>query len=287
MPRARPVDACTSVRRMTTTPDPQGRERNRAIWEAGDWDLIAPRLEAAGPRLLDRLATVGDGVRLLDVGTGSGGSVAIPAARRGAALVGSDLTDAWFDAARGRALEAGVEVEWVVADAVDLPFEDGSFDVVTSTFGHMFAPDHAAAARELVRVCRRGGEIGLCCWTPESVFSRELRAVTGHLPAPPPGVRPPALWGSEEHVRALLEPLGVELELRTDAVAIRAPSPEMQVTFFEHAFGPFVTAKAALGDGWGAARQDAIDFMTSVNQADDGTLAVDFEYLETIGRRAG
>jgi SAM-dependent methyltransferase len=178
-------------------------------------------------------------------------------------------------------------VRWVVGDAVALPFDDGVFDVVTSTFGHMFAPDHAAAARELVRVCRPGGLIGLCCWTPEAVFSRELAIVVGHLPAPPAGFAPPDLWGSEAHVRALLEPLGVTLEMRRDAVAIRAPSPEMQVTFFENSFGPFVSAKAALGDDWAAARQDAIDFMTSVNEADDGTLAVEFEYLETIARRAG
>jgi hypothetical protein len=109
----------------------------------------------------------------------------------------------------------------------------------------------------------------------------------GHLPAPPPGVAPPSLWGSEEHVRGLLEPLGVTLEVRRDAVTMRAPSPQHHVAFFETNFGPFVSAKAALGEGWAAARQDAIDFMTSVNEAEDGTFAVPFAYLETIGRRAG
>jgi ubiquinone/menaquinone biosynthesis C-methylase UbiE len=106
---------------------------------------------------------VGPGVRLLDVGTGSGGTVAIPAAQRGAEVVGADVTDAWFPAALRRAEQAGVDVEWVIADVVQMPFESGSFDVVTSTFGHMFAPDQQAAARELVRVCRPGGTIGLCC----------------------------------------------------------------------------------------------------------------------------
>lgn len=150
----------------------------------------------------------------------------------------------------------------------------------------MFAPDHDAAARELVRVCRPGGRIGLCCWTPESHFSRMLMIVSGHLPPPPPDFRPPALWGSEEHVGALLEPHGVTLEMRREMLSIRAPSPELQLAFFENAFGPFVTAKAALGDGWSAARQDVVDFVGSVNQADDGTLALELEYLETIGRRA-
>ncbi|HEV2776602.1 MAG TPA: class I SAM-dependent methyltransferase [Solirubrobacteraceae bacterium] len=268
-------------------PDPQAaRERNRAIWEAGDWDLVAPRIEPAGPRLLDRLGEIGAGVRLLDVGTGSGNAIAIPAALRGADVVGSDITDAWFDAARRRAAEAGAEVRWVVGDAVELPFDDGEFDVVTSTFGHMFAPDHDAAARELVRVCRPGGRIGLCCWTPESHFSRMLMIVAGHLPPPPPGVRPPALWGSESHVGGLLEPLGVTLQMRREVLSIRAPSSDLQLAFFENAFGPFVTAKAALGDGWPAVRQDVIDFVSSVNEADDGTLTIEFEYLETIGRRA-
>jgi len=271
---------------MTTTPDPQGRRRNRATWEAGDWDLVAPKIEAAGPRLLDRLGDIA-GLKLLDVGTGSGGSVAIPAALRGAEVTGSDITDAWFQAARRRAGEAGAEVQWVVGDAVELPFDDGAFDVVTSTFGHMFAPDHGAAAAELARVCRPGGVIGLCCWTPESIFSQQLRNMSAHLPPPPPGFQPPPLWGSEDHVSGLLEPLGVTLSMRRDNIAIVAPSPEMQVAFFENAFGPFVMARAALGDGWAAVRQESIDFMSSVNEADDGSLAVSLEYLEVVGRRAG
>ena len=92
------------------------RERNRALWEAGDWDAVAPKVAAVGPRLLDRIGDVGAGVRLLDIGTGSGGAVAIPAALRGADVVGADITDAWFPAARRRAQEAGADVEWVVVD---------------------------------------------------------------------------------------------------------------------------------------------------------------------------
>jgi hypothetical protein len=108
-----------------------------------------------------------------------------------------------------------------------------------------------------------------------------------HLPPPPPGFRPPALWGSEEHVAALLEPLGVTLDMRPKTLSMRAPSPELQLAFFENAFGPVVTAKAALGDGWAAARADVLDFIGSVNEADDDTLAIEIEYLETLGHRAG
>ncbi len=169
------------------------RARNRATWEAGDWDEMARFIAPVGPRLLDALA-VGPGVALLDVGTGSGSSVAIPAALRGADVTGSDITDAWFDAARRRAAEADVDVEWVVGDAAGLFFEDDSFDVVTSTFGHMFAPDHAAAAAELARVCRPGGTIGLCCWTPQGNVGQMFIRLAGFMPPPPEGFQPPPLW---------------------------------------------------------------------------------------------
>jgi len=166
---------------MSEVPD-GARERNRAVWESGDWDGVAAYIATAGPRLLDRIGGVGPGVRVLDVGTGSGGSVAIPAAQRGADVVAADVTDAWFPAARRRGAAAGVDVDWIVADAVELPFEDRSFDVVTSTFGHMFAPDQQAAARELVRVCRPGGTIGLCCWTPEGSTGRLFASIAALMP---------------------------------------------------------------------------------------------------------
>ena len=164
-------------------------------------------------------------------GRARGCSTSAPAAaarsrsrRRGAAPRSSARTSPtrWFDAARRRAAEAGVEVQWVVGDAVALPFEDASFDIVTSTFGHMFAPDQAAAASELARVCRPGGTIGLCCWTPQGNFGRMMASLVTLLPIPE-GFRPPMLWGSEPHVRELLEPHGVTLEMRRDGGAPAGP----------------------------------------------------------------
>ncbi|MEA2190519.1 MAG: hypothetical protein QOI73_640 [Solirubrobacteraceae bacterium] len=263
------------------------RRRNRATWEAGDWDAVAPKIESAGRRLLDRLGDVGPGVRLLDVGTGSGGAVAIPAAQRGAEVVGADITDAWFAAARRRAEEAGVEVEWAVGDAVELPFEDASFDIVTSTFGHMFAPDHVAAARELVRVCRPGGTIALACWTPDGNFGRIMMTLAAALPPPPAGFRPPLLWGSEPYVRELLEPLGVTLEARSTALTMEAPSVELLMAFLEGNLGPIAMAKNALGDeGWPAARDALLALLDEINERDDGTMAAEYAYLETIGHRS-
>jgi SAM-dependent methyltransferase len=265
----------------------EARARNRAIWESGDWDTIAAYIVEAGPRLLDRIGHVGPGVRLLDVATGNGVAVAIPAAVRGAQVTGCDLVEQWLIAARGHAAEAGVEVEWVVGDAADLPFADDSFDVVTSTFGHMFAPDQDAAARELVRVCRPGGTIGLCCWTPDGPAAQLFAVLGEYMPPPPPGFQPPVLWGSEPHVRALLEPLGVTLQLRREVVTLRFASAEQWLEVYEESFGPIVAAKAALGDRWPAARAAILDVAKSTGHGEDGAMAHEYEYLETVGRVGG
>ncbi|MDX6720342.1 MAG: hypothetical protein QOJ63_2596 [Solirubrobacteraceae bacterium] len=262
------------------------RARNRAVWSSGDWDVMATYIAPAGPQLLDRL-TVGPGTRLLDVGTGSGGSVAIPAAQRGATVIGSDITDAWFPAARHRAAQAGVDVQWVVGDAAELPFGDDTFDVVTSTFGHMFAPDHAASAGELARICRPGGTVGLCCWTPDGKFGQMFARLGSHMPPPPKGLQPPVLWGAEPHVRALLEPLGFALELHREHIVVTSPSPQEQAETMEHNFGPMVTAKAMLGDRWPTVRADLDVLMAEMNEAHDGTMMSTNEYLQIIGRLAG
>jgi SAM-dependent methyltransferase len=261
------------------------RERNRAIWASGNWDGMADDMAAAGPRLLDRIADVGPGVALLDVGTGSGGSVAIPAAQRGADVAAADITDAWFPAARRRAQDAGVDVRWVVGDAAELPFEDGRFDVVTSTFGHMFAPDQQAAAREVVRVCRPGGTLGLCCWTPQGNFGQFIARLV-MLTAPlPEGFRPPVLWGSEPHVRELLEPLGVTLDMRRTTLRIAFASVAAQVAAWEADLGPMVTVRAAIGEArWAAARDELLTYFEQINERDDGTMAAEYEYLEIVGR---
>jgi SAM-dependent methyltransferase len=266
----------------------EARARNRAVWEAGDWDTVAAYIAEAGPRLLDSIGAIGPDVRLLDVATGNGGSVAIPAAVRGAQVTGCDLAEQWLTAARRHAGEAGVEVEWVVADAADLPFADASFDVVTSTFGHMFAPDQAAAARELVRVCRPGGTIGLCCWTPDGPAAKLFSVLGDYTPPPPPGFQPPVLWGDESHVSALLEPLGVTLELRRKVLTLRFASTEKWMELYEENFGPIVTAKAFLGDRWPEVRAEILELARSIDHGDEGgAMAHEYEYLETIGRVAG
>jgi SAM-dependent methyltransferase len=259
------------------------KQRTRAIWAAGHWDTIAKLIEELGPRLIDRVGMEA-GMDVIDVGTGSGGTVAIPAAQRGGKVVGADLTPELFEDARRRASEAGVEVEWVEGDAEDLPFEDGRFDRVFSTFGHMFAPRHERAGAELARVCKPGGMIGTTTWTPEGSVGAMFKTVAGHMPPPPDFAAPPTMWGTEDHVREMLEPHGVELEFDRGRAVFERPSLEDFVTVYEENFGPIVTAKKVLGDNWPALREDLKATFDRENTVEDGSVRIEAEYLVTIGR---
>src|SRR6266568_355798 len=205
---------------MTTTELPglaELKQRTRATWAAGDFPAIAKRqLWEVGERLVRRVG-IGSREDVLDVACGTG-NAAIRAAEAGGDVVGVDLTPELFEAGREQAEEAGVELEWVEGDAEDLPFPDGSFDVVLSTFGVMFAPRHEVAAGELARVLRPGGRMGLTNWTADGVVGQMFRTMGSYLPAPPPVASgPPVLWGSEQHVRQLFAGTGVELSFAREA----------------------------------------------------------------------
>jgi ubiquinone/menaquinone biosynthesis C-methylase UbiE len=267
---------------MPVNPDLQ--EQGRRVWGAGNWDEVADYVGQVGEPLLDAIG-LEPGMRLLDIGAGSGGSVAIPAARRGADVVASDLVSAHFEAGRRRAADAGVEIEWVEADALDLPFEDGSFDRVTSTFGHMFAPDHALAASEMARVCKPGGVIGFACWTPEGLIGQMFKITGSFMPPPPEGVLPPPLWGSEAHVRELFEPLGFELEFERKVNVFTHESFDEYNEHFESNFGPMVTVKAMLGERFEELTAATHELFNEANQATDGGIRTEGEYLQTIARK--
>jgi len=269
-------------------PDPvaQFKQGARKTWSSGRWDSISKTIAPVGPKLLDRVG-IEPGMDVLDVGTGSGGTVAIPAAQRGATVTGVDLTPELFEDARARAADAGVAVEWVEGDAESLPVGDESFDRVLSTFGHMFAPRHAVAAAELARVCRPGGVIGFCAWTPTGGAADMFRTFASYLPPPPDFVELPVLWGTEDHVRELLEPHGLELELAHAAIDFEQPSVEAFVDFYERDCGPFVMAKAALGDRWPELRSAFTKMVESANVATDGSVRVPSEYLVTVARKPG
>ena len=262
------------------------KERQRIAWKAGNWDEVANLITPVGEVVLG-FADLEPGMDVLDVGTGSGSNIAIPAALRGANVVGSDLTPELFEAARRRAAAAGVEVEWVEADAENLPFEDASFDRVFSTFGHMFAPRHAVAAAEMARVCRPGGRIVTSTWTPEGSTGQMFEVLGRHLPPPPEGVESPISWGSEAHAREMYEPHGLEVSFSRHIVRVDFPSVEADVEFMSTKFGPMVMAKAALGDRWPALRDDFAAMIEEHNEATDGSVRFPQEYLVTVARRPG
>jgi ubiquinone/menaquinone biosynthesis C-methylase UbiE len=227
-------------------------------------------------------------MEVLDVAAGSG-NVAIPAAETGARVVASDLTPELFEGGRRRAEAAGVEIEWVEADAEDLPFEDGRFDMVLSTFGTMFAPRHQIAADEAVRVTKPGGLIGMCNWTPEGHLGEFFKTTGAYLPPAPDFAQPPILWGTEEHVRELFEPHGICLEFDRAINVQEYDSIDASIEFFTTYFGPSRAAKALTeaNGTWEDLRRDWVALEERWNTAGDGTLRTEGEYLIVLGRKPG
>jgi SAM-dependent methyltransferase len=260
------------------------KDGQRRMWSAGDYPDIASRIAPTGELVAER-AEVHGGETLLDVATGSG-NVAIPAALAGAQVTGLDLTPELLEVARERASAAGVEVSFVEGDAEELPFADDSFDRVTSCFGVMFAPRHEIAAGELTRVTRPGGTIVVAAWTPEGLTGAMFRTVGSHMPAPPPELKPPIMWGDEDHVRSLFADSGAELSFERAMVTFEHDSPEGWLEYNERVLGPTIMAKAALEPQgkWDALRGELIELYSSGNEAEDGSFRAGGEYLLTVAR---
>jgi len=258
------------------------KQAQRRVWSSGDYPDIAQRIESAAEHVVAS-AGVEAGHDVLDVATGSG-NVAILCAQRGANVTGLDLTPELFDAARRRAAAANVTCEWVEGDAEELPYPDDSFDRVLSTFGTMFAPRHERAAAELVRVCRPGGTVAVAAWTPDGGNGKMFKTVSSHMPPPPPDLKPPTLWGTEEHMRELLEPHGAELEFTRANVTFEAESPEAWLEYNERVLGPMVMARAALEPQgkWEALHEDLLRLYHELNLERDGSFRAEGEYLVTV-----
>ena len=259
------------------------KQRQRATWSAGKWDRVAELIVPVGQAVL-AAADLEPGMVVLDVGTGSGSTISIPAAQMGAKVTGSDLTPELFDDARRRAVEAGGEVDWVEADAEALPFPDNAFDRVFSTFGHMFAPRHAVAASEMARVCRPDGQITTSTWAPEGSTGTMFKTLAKYLPPPPDGVESPLAWGTEDHAREIYEPLGLELRFSHDTNYVEFPSASEQMAFMSENFGPLVMARAALGDRWPELEADLMATTEEWNEATDGSVRFPQQYLITVAR---
>jgi len=259
--------------------------RNKAVWTAGDFGKIAVPLEPAGEEFMAR-REVTPGMRVLDVACGTG-NLAIPAARAGASVTGVDIAPNLLEQARERAGREGVEVQFHEGDAEALPYGDGSFDLVVTMFGAMFAPRPRRVAAELIRVCRRGGRIAMANWTPGG-FIGQMFKITAAYVAPPPGVPAPALWGVEATVRERLGERVADLRMKPAITRIEYPfSPAETVEHYKRYFGPQQRAYAALPeDGQSALRRALEELWTTHNEARDGTTAVAAEYLEVVATSA-
>jgi ubiquinone/menaquinone biosynthesis C-methylase UbiE len=253
--------------------------RQQAMWASGDFAVIGTTLQIVG-ELLCEAVDLQAGERVLDVAAGNGNAT-LAAARRFAAVTSTDYGPALLERGRRRSEAEGFDVAFKVADAEDLPYPDASFNVVLSTFGVMFAPDHHQAASEMMRVCRKGGRIGLASWTPSGFLGQLFRVVAAYVP-PPPGVRSPLLWGTEAHIQHLFQ--GSARIVHTPRhFAFRYRSPEHWVEVFRTYYGPVHKAFAAL-DAEKRAALDA-DLVALLRQSDRGGasgLVVPAEYLETV-----
>ncbi|ULN49794.1 class I SAM-dependent methyltransferase [Mycolicibacterium goodii] len=266
------------------TVDQELAAKHRALWALGDYGAIATHIVAPlGPVLVEACG-IGPDDRVLDIAAGTG-NAAIPAALTGAQVTASDLCPQLVDEGAHLAAERGVDITWKEANAEALPFADAEFDVVMSCIGVMFAPHHEQAARELVRVTRSGGRIGLISWTPEGFIGQLFATMKPFVPAPPPGVSPPPLWGNEDHVRALLGGAvdGLEAMRRSLTVDMFADGAAFR-DFFEANYGPTIAAYRAVGDD--AERTAALDgAIASLGDrfVDGGTMK--WEYLLVTARR--
>ena len=265
----------------TPTPDLAAvKGRQQQAWASGDFGVVAARIVLVAEQLCDS-ADLHAGWRVLDVATGSG-NAAIAVARLGCTAVGIDYVPALLEHGRRRAAAEGLEVELLEGDAEALPFPDSSFDAVTTVFGSMFAPDHARAAAELLRVCRPGGTIALASWTPEGFIGELFRTVGAHVP-PPAGVPSPMLWGTEGHLRELFGDGIASLEVTEHTFNWRFPSAEEFVTFFRRWYGPTVKAFAALeGSARDGLEHDLVALARRHDRLDAGATAIPATYTEAV-----
>src|SRR5262245_39920095 len=278
------TDISTGATIATATPtgNQSIKAKQQAMWASGDFAVIGTPLQIVGELLCEEVV-LGAGERVLDVAAGNGNAT-LAAARRFAHVTSTDYVRTLLERGRRRADAEGLDVTFEFADAEALPYSPASFDVVLSTFGVMFAPDHDQAAREMMRVCRPGGRIGLASWTPEGFLGNLLRVVASHVP-PPPGVRSPLLWGSDAHLQDLFKGAS-SIRHTVRYFMFRYRSPEHFVEVFRTFYGPVHKAFAALdATGQAALEKDLLALLRSADRGGAAGLVVPAEYLQTVVTR--
>jgi SAM-dependent methyltransferase len=260
------------------------KARQNAAWSSGDYARIGTTLQIVGESLAEAMDLT-PGSSVLDVAAGNGNAT-LAFARRMCAVTSTDYVDSLLARSRARAEAEALDVTYRLADAEDLPFDDGAFDAVVSTFGVMFSPNQGKAADEMLRACRPGGLIGLANWTPSSFIGEVFKTLGRHVP-PPAGVNSPAVWGTEPWIAQTFGPHAGAIAFETRAFVFRYRSPRHFIDVFRAFYGPIHKAFLALSPaGQAALADDLTELIARFNTVTDGSMRVPSDYAQIIVTRS-
>ncbi len=254
--------------------------RQQAAWSSGNYAVVGTTLQIVGEELCEAL-DLRSGRKVLDVAAGNG-MASLAAARRWCDVISTDYVSSLLERGRARASAEGLTIEFKEADAEALPFADGTFDTVVSTFGVMFTPNQDQAAAELLRVCKSDGQIGLANWTPDGFIGQMFKTLGKYMP-PPAGAKSPLLWGTRGRLTEMFGPASISIRIEPRNFNFRYRSAEHFLEVFKTYYGPMLKAFAALD----AANQNGLKadlhaLIARMNRANDGTMVVPSEYLEVV-----
>jgi SAM-dependent methyltransferase len=254
--------------------------RQQAAWSSGNYAVVGTTLQIVGEELCEAL-DLRSGRKVLDVAAGNG-MATLAAARRWCDVISTDYVSSLLERGRARASAEGLTIEFKEADAEALPFADGTFDTVVSTFGVMFTPNQDQAAAELLRVCKSDGQIGLANWTPDGFIGQMFKTLGKYMP-PPAGAKSPLLWGTRGRLTEMFGPASISIRIEPRNFNFRYRSAEHFLEVFKTYYGPMLKAFAALD----AANQNGLKadlhaLIARMNNANDGTMVVPSEYLEVV-----
>jgi SAM-dependent methyltransferase len=256
------------------------KNRQQAAWSSGDYAVVGTTLQIVGEQLCETL-DLRAGQKVLDVAAGNG-NVSLAAAHRWCEVISTDYVPNLLERGRARASAEGLSIEFKEADAEALPFADGTFDAVVSTFGVMFTPNQNQAATELLRVCKSGGKIGLANWTPDGFVGQMFKTIGKYVP-PPAGVKSPALWGTRGRLVEMFGPTAISIQTEPRNFNFRYRSAEHCLDVLKTYYGPMLKAFAALDEAkQNGLKDDLRALIARMNKADDGTMVVPSEYLEVV-----
>jgi ubiquinone/menaquinone biosynthesis C-methylase UbiE len=256
------------------------KSKQHAAWSSGDYALIGVTLQIVGEQLAEAM-DLRAGQKVLDIAAGNG-NVTLAAARRWCDVTSTDYVESLLARGRRRAEAEGLHIDFRIADAENLPFDDGSFDAVVSTFGAMFSPDQDGTASEMLRVCRSGGKIGLANWTPDGFIGQMFKTIGKYLP-PPAGVKSPALWGTRVWMEQTFGAGASVIIAKPRVFNFRYRSPQHFLDLFREYYGPMLKAFEALdASGRKGLARDLIALIDGLNKSGDGTMVVPGEYLEVV-----